>query len=975
MTSCGPATAVISASRRNTETDSTMLLDATLLKGRLARRILGMFVISALVPVLVLAILYRFQGNALLLEQAQTELGAASATYSSVLYDRLLLADDALRKAAAELSQGVTTDNVRKNTATPFRNLEVSKGKPIPDYESALTPEAQAHIASGGTALVSISTSENESTILILRTLDPMNPGKALVSAEIRPQYLWADRDTVAYLTELCVFDQNGRRLSCSQTLNLPTLADLLARNAQGSSGGLEWQDEDGQFVGDYREVFLDAKFAVPRWIVVAAQRRADAFDTLATFETVFWTGLIVSVLLATLLSISQIRRVMVPLAKLISGTSRLSQQDFSTKVEIASNDEFETLARSFNMMTARLGRQFDVMKTLSAIDQAILRNLAVDRIIEEILVSLQDLFDVECAGIVAMDRVNPTRLRLYAINRDRSQGMLKQLHATVDADDLLLTNTDGYWTNADNASWQEKACKQGSAAQRFYNLPIASKTGHGGLVILGFANHTTLAPDEVSNVRDFADRIGVALTSAARDEQLFRQARYDSLTGLPNRFLLVERLKREIAQSTRSGTHTAIIYIDLDRFKQVNDSLGHTAGDQLLQEASDRLQSCVRETDTLARVGGDEFAIVVGGLDDAKAASAVADHVLSTMENPFAILGVENFVGASIGIAVFPEDGTESAELLRNADTAMYRAKSVGRSTSVFFESNMNAEVVRIARLDRELRHAVSEQQLLVHYQPQFDLKTGAICAAEALLRWEHPTRGVLMPGTFIDFAEDSGLIVSLGHFVLQEACRRFSGWRAAGIDLGHISVNVSGRQFRHREFLESVEAVLQETGVPGNCLAIEVTENVLIEDVDQVIESLNKLRALGIRIELDDFGTGYSSMSYLERLPIDALKIDRSFVAAIDAAGRGGVIAKLVLDMARSLNMSVVAEGMETQTQLEFMRKHNCDLGQGFLFSEPLPAAFLTTFFSRWNLLQRKALFPDAISGKGTVTKILET
>ncbi len=952
-----------------------MRLEATFLNGRLSRRILVMFAISALVPVLMLAALYRYQGSALLLDQAFTKLGASSATYGSAIYDRLLLADDALRNVAATLRRGQQVETEITNSATPFSSLSVFPDTAAEGFGFALTKLQQARMRSGLSTLVTKPSGNSQTDIFMIRAIDPSQPGTKLISAQLRPEYLWAERDALPYLTELCAFDQHGRPLSCSSSMHLPALADMLIRNGQGTSGGLEWNENDDQYVGHFHEVFLDAKFGVPRWVIVALQRRADALDALATFETVFWTSLVISALLATLLSVMQIRRVMIPLGKLISGTSRLGARDFTTKVDIASKDEFETLARSFNMMTSRLGRQFDVMKTLASIDQAILRDLEVDRIVEETLLSLRELFDLECAGILAIDRDNPAQLRLYSISRDRNRQMVKQVHSAANADELLLARADGYWTEGDAVEWHASCCKASSNANCFFNLPIASKTGHGGLVVLGFVDRPHLEQEEISNIRDFADRIGVALTSAARDEQLFRQARYDSLTGLPNRFLLIERLKREIAHSQRSGTQTAVIYIDLDRFKQVNDSLGHAAGDQLLQEAGERLRHCVRESDTLARVGGDEFAIIVGDLEDGKTARTVATHVLERMEKPFPILGVENFVGASIGIAVYPQDGNNPGELLRNADTAMYRAKSMGRSTSVFFESNMNAEVVRIARLDRELRHAISDRQLLLHYQPQFDLKTGAICAAEALLRWEHPERGVLMPATFIDFAEDSGLIIALGQFVLEEACRQLVSWRSSGIDIGHMSINVSGRQFRQRGFAESVQDVLRRFDVPGNSIAVEITENVLIENIDEVIETLNRLRAMGIRIELDDFGTGYSSMSYLERLPVDMLKIDRSFVETIDAAGRGGVIAKLVLDMARSLNMGVVAEGMETRAQLDFMRKHHCEFGQGFLFCEPFPADTMTTFFSRWNLLHRKILFPVSASESGAGERLIET
>ncbi|UCH49189.1 MAG: EAL domain-containing protein [Betaproteobacteria bacterium] len=945
------------------------LMDTSFLRGRVAKRIFLLFVASALVPIIMLAALYQFQGSALLLKHAQGRLRGTSATYSTAIYDRLVLADQALRGVAAEIGNDTEIAELLSAVDAMFASLErlpYRHGELTPHDRPSrlglLAPHIRKQLLDGDTALLTKAGSDNQPEVFFARLADPARPEKGTILARLRNQYLWAERDSNPYLTELCVLDQKFEPLSCTQAFALPGLSAALQREAAKISGDLEWKDEAQPYVGHFREVFLEAKFTVPRWIVVASQRRSDALGSLEAFRTMFWASLGMSLLMALLLTSVQIRRTMVPLEKLIQGTGKLGSRDFSAQVEIASNDEFGELANSFNAMAKRLGKQFDVMTALSAIDRAILYELDIDRLMEELLLSLRIMYGLECAGIVVVDRDKHDRTRLYSIGSENNAPMTKHSHAGTDIHDVLLANTDGYWATPEEMGWRGMTCKAESKAQHLFNLPFGSKSGPSGQLMLGFEGRIELNEDDIGYIREFADRIGVALSSAARDEQLFRQARYDGLTGLPNRFLLIERLKQAVAEAQRSDKSFAVLYVDLDRFKQINDSLGHAAGDLLLQEAAQRLRDCVRGSDTVARVGGDEFTILLGGFSDASIARTVAQHILTAMEKSFMLSGTENFVSASIGVAIYPHDGTDPGQLLRNADTSMYRAKASGRARFVFFEDDMNAEVVRIAKLDRELRHALSKQQLLLHYQPQIDLRTGAMCAVEALVRWEHPQRGVLKPGHFIDFAEDSGLIVALGEFVLQEACRQYSRWRDLGIGINRIAVNVSGRQFRQPGFTELVENVLRETGIPGSALSMEITENVLIEDVAVVIPILSRLKSLGIRIALDDFGTGFSSMSYLERLPIDTLKIDRAFIATIDSAGRGGVIAKLVLDMARSLDMSVVAEGLERLEHLKFLCDHDCDVGQGYLFSRPLPPDALTEFLATWNLVTRKEFFARA-------------
>jgi diguanylate cyclase (GGDEF)-like protein len=449
-----------------------------------------------------------------------------------------------------------------------------------------------------------------------------------------------------------------------------------------------------------------------------------------------------------------------------------------------------------------------------------------------------------------------------------------------------------------------------------------------------------------MSYVRDYADRVGVALSTAAREGQLYQQARTDALTELPNRFFFLDRLKQDIVQAQRDGGKLAVLFVDLDRFKSINDSFGHSAGDQLLREAAARLRQCVREGDTVARLGGDEFTILVNPLKSTKTASAVAEHVLAALSNPFFIGNLENVVTASIGISVYPSDGANGEELMRNADTAMYRAKDGGRGTYVFFEEAMNAEVVRRSTLERELRHAISQNEFFLHYQPQVDPRTGTVRGVEALLRWRHPERGVVGPDTFIVVAEETGLIAPIGHIVLVEACAQFGAWRAQGVDLEYVAVNVSSRQFRQPNFVEVVEAALRKHALPAECLELEITESLLLNDADAVVAMLNRLKGLGVRISIDDFGTGYSSMAYLERLPFDTLKIDISFIRKIQEDGQGGTIAATILAMAHSLGKGVVAEGVQTQAQVDFLRKLDCELVQGYLYSRPLAGDDLVVY-----------------------------
>ncbi|MCS0633692.1 EAL domain-containing protein [Telluria mixta] len=434
-----------------------------------------------------------------------------------------------------------------------------------------------------------------------------------------------------------------------------------------------------------------------------------------------------------------------------------------------------------------------------------------------------------------------------------------------------------------------------------------------------------------------------VALTAKMR-----HLAQHDFLTNLPSRMLLNDRVSLAIALARRSNAYPVLLFLDLDKFKHINDSLGHGVGDQLLQAVAERLLACVRTSDTVSRYGGDEFVILLADERHPQDAALTAEKILHALATPFLIGEQELHTSTSIGIGVFPFDGTDAVTLIKNADTAMYHAKERGRNNYQFFHQAMNQRAVERQLIESNLRRALEQSEFTLHYQPKVDLQNHRITGVEALLRWMHPEWGLVQPERFIAIAEECGLIVPIGRWVLREACLQIVRWREASIPGVSIAVNVSAVEFRQRDFFDHALAILEETGADPACLQLELTETVLMRDVATSADLLARFKALGVKIAVDDFGTGYSSLSYLSQFPIDVLKIDQSFVRAIDGeAGKNGAIVGAVIDMGRNLHQRVIAEGVEDEEQLAFLKAHECNEAQGYLFSRPVDAALMQAMF----------------------------
>jgi diguanylate cyclase (GGDEF)-like protein/PAS domain S-box-containing protein len=495
-------------------------------------------------------------------------------------------------------------------------------------------------------------------------------------------------------------------------------------------------------------------------------------------------------------------------------------------------------------------------------------------------------------------------------------QVVLKHVTDKVEHPNAFVERVKYLNSHRDEKSRDELRFKNGKIFDRYSAPLVDSKSRYRG---------------RIWYFRDITDR-------TLAEDRVQYLAYYDALTGLPNRTLLQDRLAKALAGARRQMDEVAVLFLDLDRFKDINDSLGHAVGDLLLQEVAERLKKRGRENDTVARLGGDEFLITLTHVRDAPDAAVAAERLMDAMAAEFVVQGHSLNVSCSIGISIFPEHGADCETLIKNADAAMYRAKESGRNNFRFFTEDMNAQVVERLALGNSLRLALDNKELSLVYQPQMDIATGRIAGLEALLRWQHPEIGLVPPDKFIRIAENSGLIVPIGEWVLRTACAQARKWQDEGLPAVSVAVNVSAVQFRQEDFCELIRRVLRETGLAPQYLELELTESLLLANADVMLSVVEELKAIGVTLAIDDFGTGYSNFNYLRRVQVSKLKIDRSFIRDVAVKPDDAAITTAIISMAKSLNLKVIAEGVENEAQMSFLRAHQCDEIQGYYFSKPL-------------------------------------
>jgi len=658
-------------------------------------------------------------------------------------------------------------------------------------------------------------------------------------------------------------------------------------------------------------------------WICVAGVMALQAGDSLAIPRLVERLALLGALTIPSLIALVllALRRIMRPLKEFQRAAQAIAQGNLDVRVDAHAGDEFAQVAAAFNEMAAQIQQQTTQLMEQKRFNELILNSAG------------EGIVGVDARGVITF--VNLMAARLTGYEPDALIG--KPLHGTLhharpngtrilDKESPLLASLqDGQIHHASNEVFWHR---DGSTFPvEFVSTPIMDGTQIVGSVV---------------TFNDVSERL-------AAEALIDQMAYYDSLTGLPNRLLYQDRLNQALAHARRHGRKAAVMMMDLDRFKIINDTLGHPIGDQVLKTVAERLMYRLREVDTVSRLGGDEFALVLPDLSEASDIAKIGQIIHEEVSRVIRIGEQELFVTPSMGISVYPADGEDAVTLIRNAEVALYQAKNE-RNRYQLYAPAMNASASEWLQLESHLRRALDRNELFLHYQPQIDLSTGAIVGVEALLRWQHPDWGMVSPARFIPLAEETGLIVPISEWVLKTAAAQNAAWQRMGLPPVRVAVNLSGRHLaKHAELVKQVDDALQATGLAPEHLELELTESILMEDVEATIRTLGALSERGVKLSIDDFGTGYSSLSYLKRFPIDTLKIDQAFVREIATSEEDSAIVRAVIALAHSLHLNVIAEGVETELQAGFLRDHGCDEVQGYFFSRPLPVPDLEAFLSK--------------------------
>ena len=937
-----------------------------ILTSGVGRRIFGLFVLAGVLPVIVTALLAYFEVGRGHEQDVSRQLREYAKSYGIEALSRFI---DASEKASEIV-----------------RIMESSSAAPLAEHEylldgftaiSVLTPDGSAlnlygedsipvsslraadgKVADGQTVL-QIDTEGAIGGPLLSRQVNYRGLAGSIVTFKVSDQAIWSPDDNSPYQTDFCAYSAAGIQLFCTREAGPDLHDEVLKARTRDTKSAITWMANGEEYLVGSWQLFLEGNFAgQPAIDIVAIQPESYALRSSADFKRVFPPALALVIILVGALSLTLIGESLVPLQRLTLVARQFAAGHLETRVRVRTNDEFATLGDAFNNMASRLGAQIGTMKAMSQIDRLILTGAEFEDISEQLISHLIELTGFEAAAVIARDADAPNLAKMISWHADEYTHERIALPQEIGNEwcqprQVTIADVDGA-----SAPYKERFLTFG--LRYAVIIPVVLKKELRGILLLGSDSSSELQGSRLRLSIELAGRLAVALASAEREEALYRQAHFDELTGLPNRQLLKDRLEQHLMQARREDHSGAILFIDLDRFKEINDVFGHSVGDIVLAQAAERILSEVRETDTVARLGGDEFVIVMPNLNGDTMIRATATRMLARLGEVFSVRGTDHFLGASIGIVVFPDDGGSVETLLKNADSAMYRAKESGRSRFEFFSKKLNAESRRKIELERDLRAAVDANELEVYYQPQFNLDNGTICGAESLLRWEHGTLGNVSPKEFVLLAEDSGLIVDLGRWVIEQTCADLRAILDRGLHPGSMSINVSARQLREGNFAADVLDALRRKDIHPGYLQLEITETTVAQNRDTAVRILNQLREAGVQVAIDDFGTGYSSLSYLQQLPFDRIKIDKSFVELIGTGGNSENICRTIIKMAHELGKESIAEGVETREQADFLIKNGCDSVQGFFYSRPLSRDDFLDFVEKqdFHTQRRKAL-----------------
>jgi diguanylate cyclase (GGDEF)-like protein len=900
-----------------------MRIRGLFLRSHVARRVFWVLLLAALLPLGVFAVL---AAQAWAVHQAQQQQWAGNEYRKQIglrAFDKLLAARATLAAHAAStpVERPAPADPAVRAVLARVTTVSSADGSVSGDPALADRWRAQRQRQPADATRVS---PRAEQRVLWWLPAGPDSPAQILLAhrdldhqrwwvAEVQPDFLWADFVADGAAATLCVTDAQGAALRCPP-------------GAVTESRG--WS------------LFLDAGFGSPDWTVHGEPPLDESIGPVAVGQPLA-LGALATLLTIVALALVMVRRTLVPLEQLNNGTRRLAAGDWQARVPEGRSDEFGQLAASFNAMAKRIGRQVQTLEVQAQIDREILGGLDAGRAMQRVAQRLQAV--LPGTPVAVLVRELPRQPARDAAP-DAGPGAWWAHDGSGSAPRLLQLDLAELCDSRDNTALNGKALPAGPwvrAALGPEEVPPTvrvwcARWHDEPLALLLAAGDGELDRSTWQELADLRDRTAVTLAAAHREHRLHERAVRDTLTGLLNRHGLNDACDQLLQQ----GQACSLLFLDLDGFKEVNDALGHTAGDDLLRQVAQRVQAVAPAQAVLARPGGDEFVLLLpatAGLQTTP--EALAEALCTLLAQPLAVRGQLVHIGASIGVVGSPEDGQDRDELLRRADLAMYAAKAEGRGRWRRFEHALDAQASERAWIVRDLRSALDAGTLLLHYQPRLRVADVQVASTEALVRWSHPTRGMVSPARFVPVAEDAGLIERLGAFVMDTALAQLRRWRDAGLPVGRMAVNVSARQLQDPQFAVQVLARVRHHGLQPQDLEVEITESLFAGDAGAVARALEPLRQQGVQVALDDFGTGYSSLSALQDLPVDVLKIDRSFVIELGQRPSADAVVRAIISLAHALGKHVVAEGVETALQEERLLALGCDELQGYRYARPMP------------------------------------
>ncbi|HEY8084022.1 MAG TPA: EAL domain-containing protein [Methylophilaceae bacterium] len=855
------------------------------------------------------ASVYYFRVGEVFDDRKQALLKQDSIAFKQALQERIRVADEALDlvardpHAASQLqitspyfsSVNYVDDNGK---VTPLNGVQLN----LPDQTEAI----RIHLMQGEPAMLVLHAPEKQARVILMRGLG--NNEHGVLTAELAPAYLW--HFTSQYLatpnsSSLHVIDTDGQVLYSTDMQDSQGVINARLKSARTLSGKLNWNDNKGLHQANYLTLPIHQHYASNDWIVAEASPPSTFISEAGLWDWIMLGIVTLSVLLAWAVTL-RIRKSLQP--------------------ETTYKHQGQPLHENVHPMA--------IVHAMDEIDRAILSNANFSSVIEMVLTHGPELIPCTIMALTQFDASAEGR-GTTSFNNAGGISTIELPLLDKDLKQTLESEPDGCLVeNAATIPFLKPLSDFG--ASKIQLLPVYREGELSAILYFGLTETTHLAEGDQRLARSFADRLGVALTSVTRGKELYIQEHFDTVTGLPNRSFCRDRLSQEISRARRKQLLVGVLHINLSGFKKVNDSLGYAGGDFVLNEVAQRLKTVLRESDLVSRFGNDEFVILLPDIKNANEISKVSEKVVGSFGPGFTYEGQTTHLSANVGITIYPDDGQNIDDLLHYAEMAMSRIKASGHSQYAFYEEHMNSKAIERLKLEHDLRLALTEDQLFLVYQPQIDLRTGKIAGVEALVRWQHPTRGLISPIDFISLAEETGMIIKMSEIIRHTACKQFVEWTEKGVAPPRIAVNVSSQDLKRATFTDELMATLQQYGVPPAAIELEITESMFVDASGGIVDVLRNLQSIGFLIAIDDFGTGYSSLSYLSLLPFDILKVDRSFVLGIGKASEK--IVAVIVDMAHNFDKAVIAEGVDSEHQHKYLVDLGCEIIQGYLFSKPL-------------------------------------